>query len=66
MASKILSGLSVLAVQIKKEVSMPYGYTGKILHVDLSTGSLQIEEPPEAFLPQVHGRQRHGLVLYPA
>ncbi|RME86842.1 MAG: aldehyde ferredoxin oxidoreductase, partial [Anaerolineae bacterium] len=28
---------------------MPYGYHGKILHVHLSEGRLEIEEPPEAF-----------------
>ena len=26
---------------------MLHGYAGKILHVDLTTGSLDIEEPPE-------------------
>jgi aldehyde:ferredoxin oxidoreductase len=50
-----------LAVQIKKEVSMPYGYTGKILHVDLSTGSLEIEEPPEAFYRKYMGGSAMGL-----
>jgi aldehyde:ferredoxin oxidoreductase len=25
------------------------GYTGKVLHVDLTTGSLEVEEPPEEF-----------------
>jgi len=28
---------------------MPYGYTGKILHVNLSSGALTVETPPEAF-----------------
>jgi aldehyde:ferredoxin oxidoreductase len=28
---------------------MPFGYHGKILHVDLSTESLEIETPPESF-----------------
>jgi aldehyde:ferredoxin oxidoreductase len=28
---------------------MSYGYTGKILHVDLSLATMKIEEPPEAF-----------------
>jgi aldehyde:ferredoxin oxidoreductase len=40
---------------------MPYGYTGKILHVDLSTGSLQIEEPPEAFYRKYMGGSAMGL-----
>ncbi len=34
---------------------MPYGYTGKILHVDLTTGSLTIEEPEEAFYRKYMG-----------
>jgi len=28
---------------------MPYGYTGKILHVDLSSKKIEVETPPEAF-----------------
>ncbi|MBW2056697.1 MAG: aldehyde ferredoxin oxidoreductase family protein [Deltaproteobacteria bacterium] len=28
---------------------MPYGYNGKILHVDLSSSTLSVEEPPEEF-----------------
>ena len=28
---------------------MPYGYTGKILHVDLSNQKIEVEEPDEAF-----------------
>jgi len=28
---------------------MPLGYNGKILHVNLTTGELTVEEPPEAF-----------------
>ena len=28
---------------------MLYGYAGKVLHVDLTSGSLTVEEPPEAF-----------------
>src|SRR5829696_7932479 len=28
---------------------MPYGYNGKILHVDLTKGELSVEEPEEAF-----------------
>ena len=31
------------------EHSMPYGYTGKILHVDLSHRKIEIEEQDEAF-----------------
>ena len=28
---------------------MPYGYHGKILHVNLSTGKMEVETPPESF-----------------
>jgi len=28
---------------------MPYGYNGKILHVNLTTGEFNVEEPPESF-----------------
>ena len=28
---------------------MPNGYNGKILHVDLTKGTLTVEEPKEAF-----------------
>ena len=28
---------------------MPYGYNGKILHVNLTTGELKVEQPPESF-----------------
>ncbi|NLD72988.1 MAG: aldehyde ferredoxin oxidoreductase family protein [Chloroflexi bacterium] len=28
---------------------MPYGYMGKVLHVDLSSGTLEVETPPESF-----------------
>ena len=28
---------------------MPYGYTGKILHVDLSNRKIEVEEKDEAF-----------------
>ena len=34
---------------------MPYGYTGKILKVDLSKARLTIEEPPESFYRQYMG-----------
>ena len=40
---------------------MPNGYTGKILHVDLTTSSLQIEEPPEAFYRKYMGGSAMGL-----
>ncbi len=28
---------------------MAYGFHGKILHVDLTSGQIEIEEPPESF-----------------
>lgn len=34
---------------------MPYGYNGKILHVDLSSATIAIEEPPEAFYRKYMG-----------
>jgi aldehyde:ferredoxin oxidoreductase len=39
---------------------MPYGYNGKILHVDLTTGALTVEEPPDAFYRQYLGGQGIG------
>jgi len=41
---------------------MPYGYRGKILHVDLSSGALTVEEPPESFYRKYMGGQ--GLGMY--
>ncbi|MFN2185177.1 MAG: aldehyde ferredoxin oxidoreductase family protein [Anaerolineae bacterium] len=40
---------------------MPYGYNGKILHVDLTSGSLTVEEPPEAFYRKYLGGQGIGM-----
>lgn len=40
---------------------MPYGYNGKILHVDLSRGTLTIEEPPQAFYRKYMGGSAMGL-----
>ncbi len=34
---------------------MPHGYNGKILHVDLSSATLRIEEPPEEFYRKYMG-----------
>lgn len=41
---------------------MPYGYTGKILRVDLSSGRFTTEEPPEDFYRQYFGGE--GFVGY--
>jgi aldehyde:ferredoxin oxidoreductase len=40
---------------------MPFGYTGKILHVDLTTGTLTVEEPPEAFYRKYLGGSAMGM-----
>jgi len=34
---------------------MPYGYNGKILHVDLTEGKLTVEEPEERFYRRYMG-----------
>jgi aldehyde:ferredoxin oxidoreductase len=39
---------------------MPYGYNGKILHVDLSTGSLEVEEPEARFYRTYGGGSAMG------
>lgn len=40
---------------------MPNGYTGKILHVDLSNGSFSVEQPEEAFYRKYLGGSAMGL-----
>ena len=40
---------------------MPYGYTGNILHVDLSSKKFWIENPPEAFYRTYWGGRALGL-----
>ncbi|HLO31496.1 MAG TPA: aldehyde ferredoxin oxidoreductase C-terminal domain-containing protein, partial [Anaerolineales bacterium] len=40
---------------------MPYGYNGKILHVDLTKGELTVEEPSEAFYRQYLGGSAMGM-----
>jgi len=40
---------------------MPYGYTGKILHVDLTLGKLDVEQPPEAFYRKYMGGSAMGV-----
>jgi aldehyde:ferredoxin oxidoreductase len=39
---------------------MPYGYNGKILHVDLSTGRLEVEEPDAKFYRTYGGGSAMG------
>ena len=40
---------------------MTYGYTGKILHVDLTQGVLEVEQPPEAFYRKYMGGSAMGM-----
>ncbi|HXF84302.1 MAG TPA: aldehyde ferredoxin oxidoreductase family protein [Anaerolineales bacterium] len=40
---------------------MPYGYNGKILHVDLTKGTLEVEEPEEAFYRKYMGGSAMGV-----
>lgn len=40
---------------------MPYGYSGRILHVDLSKAALTVEEPTEVFYRTYFGGQAMGL-----
>ena len=40
---------------------MPNGYNGKILHVDLTKGSLEVEEPNEAFYRKYLGGSAMGM-----
>ena len=40
---------------------MPFGYHGKILHVDLSTGHIEVETPPESFYRKYMGGSAMGL-----
>ncbi|HXD08968.1 MAG TPA: aldehyde ferredoxin oxidoreductase family protein [Anaerolineales bacterium] len=40
---------------------MPNGYTGKILHVDLTKGALTVEEPNEAFYRKYLGGSAMGM-----
>jgi aldehyde:ferredoxin oxidoreductase len=40
---------------------MPYGYNGKILHVDLTHGKLTVETPPESFYRTYMGGSAMGL-----
>ena len=40
---------------------MPYGYNGKILHVDLTKGTMTVEEPNEAFYRKYLGGSAMGM-----
>ena len=40
---------------------MPNGYTGKILHVDLTSGTLKTEEPDDVFYRTYMGGSAMGM-----
>ncbi len=40
---------------------MPYGYNGKILHVNLTSGEMSVEEPEEAFYRKYMGGSAMGM-----
>ena len=40
---------------------MPNGYTGNILHANLTTGELTVEHPPESFYRKYLGGSAMGL-----
>lgn len=40
---------------------MPHGYNGRILHVDLTRGALEVEEPPETFYRKYMGGSAMGM-----
>ncbi len=40
---------------------MPYGYAGRVLHVDLDEGSLEVETPDEAFYRKYLGGSAMGM-----
>jgi len=40
---------------------MPHGYNGKILHVNLTSGEISVEEPPESFYRKYMGGSAMGL-----
>lgn len=40
---------------------MPYGYTGQILHVNLTRGKIDIESPPESFYRKYMGGSAMGM-----
>ena len=40
---------------------MPYGYIGKVLHVDLTSSKIEVEEPPESFYRAYMGASGMGL-----
>jgi aldehyde:ferredoxin oxidoreductase len=50
-----------MQIDLPQEVNMAFGYTGRILHVDLTHSTIQVEEPPEAFYRKYMGGSAMGL-----
>ena len=46
----------------KEQKPVINGYTGKVLHVNLTTGAIEIEEPPESFYRRYLGG--NGMIAY--
>src|SRR5215203_6538237 len=46
---------------IQRRIVMPYGYNGKILHVDLTKGEITVEEPQDAFYRKYLGGSAMGM-----
>ena len=40
---------------------MPFGYNGNILHIDLTNGTLEVENPPETFYRKYLGGSAMGM-----
>ena len=40
---------------------MPFGYTGKVLHIDLTSGQIKVEQPPASFYRMYMGGSAMGL-----
>jgi aldehyde:ferredoxin oxidoreductase len=55
------SNIQALISNIEKEAMMAYGYAGRILHVNLSDGSLEVETPPEGFYRKYLGGSAMGM-----
>lgn len=57
------SGLpdSCWGAQVRKEREIPYGYSGKILKVNLTDRTWEVDEPPESFYRQYLGGSGIGL-----
>ena len=45
---------------LRKDAPMPYGYHGRVLHVNLTAGSITVEEPDERFYRRYMGGSAMG------